>query len=126
MEIMGVKKLFSKSAQKKWDWLADRPEGEIELLIGSEMAGLHPDTLEKVGDLKIMKSQFGHGSLLTGRHTSISVEGVYWPENLSAIRQGRYKLRESGYMVNKQTVNISQPKDFIVGEQMPFQQQNAL
>ena len=80
MEITGVKKLFSKSARKKWDWLADRPEGEIELLIGSEMAGLHPDTLEKVGDLKIMKSQFGHGFLLTGRYTFISVEGVYWPE----------------------------------------------
>ena len=83
MEITGVKKLFSKSARKKWDWLADRPEGEIELLIGSEMAGLHPDTLEKVGDLKIMKSQFGHGFLMTGRHPSISVEGVYWPENVS-------------------------------------------
>ena len=115
---MAVKKLFSKSAQKKWDWLADRPEGEIELLIGSEMAGLHPDTLEKVGDLKIMKSQFGHGFLMTDRHPSILVEGVYWPENVSDIRQGRYKLRETGYIVNKQTVTISQPKDSFVGEQM--------
>ena len=82
------------------------------------MAGLHPDTLEKVGDLKVMKSQFGHGVLLTGRHPSISVESVYWPENVSAIRQGRYQLRQAGYVVNKQTVTISQRRDFFVGEEM--------
>ena len=118
VDVSGVRELFSKSVQSKWSWLADRPEGEIELLIGSEMAGLHPDTLEKVGDLKVMKSQFGHGLLLTGRHPSISVEGVYWPENVSAIRQGRYKLKEAGYVVNRQGVTISQPRDFFVGEEM--------
>ena len=116
--ISGVRHFFSKEVQEKWDWLAERPEGDIELLIGSEMAGLHPDTLEKVGDLKVMKSQFGRGVLLTGRHPSISVESVYWPENVSAIRQGRYQLRQAGYVVNKQTVTISQRRDFFVGEEM--------
>ena len=118
VDVSGVKEFFSKEVQKKWGWLAERPEGDIELLIGSEMAGLHPDTLEKAGDLKVMKSQFGHGVLLTGRHPSISVEGVYWPENVSAIRQGRYQLRQADYVVNKQTVTISQQRDFFVGEEM--------
>jgi hypothetical protein len=104
VEVSGVKELFSTSVQSKLDCLADRPEGEEELLIGSKIAGLYPYTLEKVGDLEIMKSQFCHGFLLTSRNNYISVEGVYWPENVSAVRQGKYKLRGSGYSVNRQMV----------------------
>ena len=118
IDISGVKTLFSMETQQKWSWLADRPEGDIELLVGSELAGLHPDTLEKVGDLKVMKSQFGHGLLLTGRHPSISVESVFWPESVSAIRQGRFRMMEGAYMVKKQAVSISKPRDFYAGEEM--------
>ena len=74
--------------QRKWDLIADRPQGDLELLVGSELAGLHPELLEKSGDLRVMKSQFGNGYLLNGRHQGIKVEEIAWAENISAIREG--------------------------------------
>ena len=89
------------------------------MLLGSEIASLHPDTLEKAGDLKVMKSQFGTGYLVTGTHDSIKVEDIAWPESVSAIRQGRFKLVESDYVSHKQVITVTQTKGEELGVYCP-------
>ena len=42
--------------------------GEVELLIGSEVAHLHPQYQETVGRMVVRKSIFGTGWVLNGAH----------------------------------------------------------
>ena len=114
VDVTAVKNLFSKQAQKKWDLIAERPQGEVELLVGSEHAGLHPVVLEKSQDLRVMKSQFGNGYLLHGRHQGIKVEDVILAENISAIREGKFKVKSASHSVNNQMVVVTIPST--VGE----------
>ena len=88
------------------------------MLVGSELAGLHPEVLEKSGDIRVMKSQFGHGYLLNGRHQGIKVEDVAWAENISAIREGKFKIRSTSYSVNRQAIITPQQRNFLDGEEL--------
>ena len=48
----GIKFEFSVKIQNQWDKLA-RPEGEVDLLIGSEVAHLHPTHMETAGKMVV-------------------------------------------------------------------------
>ena len=73
---------------------------------GSELQDEQPDV---VGGVLVVqgadKPDDGNGQEVPGS----VVDG---PEKMSAIRQGRYMLRECEYAVNKHTVTFSEPKDF--------------
>jgi hypothetical protein len=70
---------------------------------------LQDDPPEVVGGVLVVqgadKPDDGNGQEVPGSM-------VDWPENMSAIRQGRYMLRECGCVVDKHTVIFSEPKDF--------------
>ena len=111
IEIVDVKNEFSDDVQEKWN-LLERPEGEIELLIGLNAFGLHPHNYECQGNLKVMSSQFGTGYLLGGSHPNIQPNKIEWSETVSNIRY-------STFTVNKISVNPSY--DFFEGEIMGLQ-----
>ena len=60
-------------------WRLERPTGHVDLLIGIQMAEIHPilekESEHKVGNLRVLTSQFGEGYLLDGAHQSIKPHG---------------------------------------------------
>ena len=52
--------------------IASPPLGNVELLIGSEVLGLHPVKFENSGNLRILISYFGSGYILAGSHPSLA------------------------------------------------------
>ena len=50
----------------------DRPHGEIDLLIGMEYAGFHPQPVQWAGHLVLMENQFG--KCISGSHPTITDE----------------------------------------------------
>ena len=66
-DLSKTKKLFpEEEVEQVWDKVSERPSGQIHLLIGQCQAGIHPEPFSTCGDLKIMKSLFGTGFLMTG------------------------------------------------------------
>ena len=63
--LHGSKDVFSASVRRNWDKFA-RPAGEVELLIGSEVAHLHPTHQETLGRMVVKKSIFGSGWVMNG------------------------------------------------------------
>ena len=56
IKVDGVKQFFSEKLQQQWGQVNKRPEGQIQLLVGSEVASIHPVKLEAVEDLIISVS----------------------------------------------------------------------
>ena len=55
----------------------ERPHGPVDLLVGLNEAGLHPTGgHHKVGNLRLLQSQFGTGALLDGAHPAIKPKPV--------------------------------------------------
>ncbi len=86
-DISGLKHLFSAEIQNKWELIKERPIGGIELLIGSDVLGLHPHDFECMGNLKVLSSLFGCGFLLTGSHPAIKPIDISWSGKVSAVTQ---------------------------------------
>ena len=86
VDISAVKHLFSDDTQAMWDIIKNRPTGEIDLLIGSSVLGLHPRDLECIGNLRVLSSLFDGGYIITGSHPSIKPSDVTWNEDVAAIR----------------------------------------
>ena len=106
IELEGVKSMFSAEMQERWmDW-GVRPSGAVQLLVGSEVAHLHPKSKETVENLVIKTSIFGTGLVLNGGHPSIKTEKVKFDSTVGAIRQGNF------VKVNKVTVKYTQDRDF--------------
>ena len=42
VSLLGVKHLFDKVVQDLWDFIDNRPSGEVDILIGENRCGLHP------------------------------------------------------------------------------------
>ena len=106
IELDGVKHMFSDEMQEKFlDW-GVRPSGQVELLVGSEVAHLHPTADETVENLVIRRSIFGTGLVLNGGHSSIRSEKVKFDSTIGAIRQGKF------VKVNRITVRYTQERDF--------------
>ena len=65
MDVGGIAKLFNVSAEEIM-----RPQGgEIEVLIGLEVAGLHPMRIEAKDNLLLMQNVFG--KVVSGSHMLI-------------------------------------------------------
>ena len=58
-----------------------RPAGEVDILMGIHMAGLHPMPQAVCGNLRLLKSYFGTGWLLDGSHPAIQAPGFYLSED---------------------------------------------
>ena len=71
VDVNGVKNVFSSDIQDAWESLTSRPTGEVELLIGNNYLGLHPTELEAVDNIKVLKSRFGSGLVLSGSHPAL-------------------------------------------------------
>ena len=87
----GIKFEFSVKIQNQWDKLA-RPEGEVDLLIGSEVAHLHPTHMETAGKMVVKQSKFGTGLVLNGGHKLLDC-GTVDPEP----PDGNYDVISPGY-----------------------------
>ena len=85
MEIKGE---FSAAVQLKWDKL-ERPSGQqIDLLVGSEVAHLHPVHTETVGKMVVKTSMFGSGWVLNGAHEILECGLMELDRNIQLIRSG--------------------------------------
>ena len=71
--LEGVKHMFSAKIQQQWEDWGIRPEGSVELLVGSEVAQLHPIAREVVDNLVIKTSEFGTGLVINGGHAAIKI-----------------------------------------------------
>ena len=112
----GVKHLFSQSIQDDWGSVSHRPKGEIQLLIGAEVASYFPERLEARGELVVMKSDFGSGYAMFGAHEDLKSDKVQLSEEVQLIRQAGVKI--SIQVVNRVTVDYVGPKEFMSGESL--------
>ena len=90
INLEGIQNEFSGDIQQHWGDFA-RPIGEIELLIGSEVANLHPQHFETVGGLVVKQSVFGTGWVLNGAHQGIICSPVEISRQLQIIRTGCFR-----------------------------------
>ena len=112
IRLDGVKHHFSSEVQDVWEAVSNRPIGEIEMLVGSEVAGLHPKAHEVDEDLVVMKSQFGTGWTIYGSHSQIeNLHHMEFTEEVSAIRQGGFKVLECGKISFVPTVTLTQDRE---------------
>ena len=61
------------NVQIAWDKVNSRPLGDVEVLIGSNFLGLHPIDIETQGNLKMKRSKFSSGFVLSGSHPSLEL-----------------------------------------------------
>ena len=92
IKIDGVKKLFSPEIQSAWERVDSRPTGEVELLVGSDNLGLHPSEIEKHGNLKMYKSEFGSGYVLGGSHPALEYLNSSIPANSASVHHVNVSL----------------------------------
>ena len=86
VDISSIKHLFPPNIHKIWQSLACRPVGNIDVLLGTEVLGLHPIIIEERDNLRILLSRFGSGHLISGSHASIKHSNVNLSEDVSHIR----------------------------------------
>ena len=109
----GIKHEFSKEVQRNWSKFA-RPVGEIEVLIGSEVAQLHPVHHETVGKMLVKKSNFGTGWVLNGGHERIMCGKVEFDGNVQVIRSGFFRSNKIT-ITYTQDVNINTVEEYKFG-----------
>ena len=114
VDLEQVKQDFSSEVQEKWEKVSKRPKGEVELLIGSEVAGYQPEKWESSNQLVVMKSLFGTGYTVYGQHDKMRVEKVQFSEEVQMIRQAGLKIC---YDVHKCRIDFAGVKDFFSGEE---------
>ena len=90
IQLDGIKYHFSNEVQANWGRMA-RPTGEIEVLIGNEVAHLHPTHFETMERMVVKKSLFGTGWVLNGGHENIVFGPVEFDANVQVIRSGFYR-----------------------------------
>ena len=113
VNLDNIKADFSPAIKQSWDKLK-RPSGrEIDLLIGSEVANLHPVPLETVGRMVVKSSIFGTGLVLNGAHEGIKCNPVELECNIQIIRSGCFRS-------NKIVVKYSQEVDFSSVEEFAY------
>ena len=94
--------------------------GEVELLIGSEVAHLHPQYQETVGRMVVRKSIFGTGWVLNGAHEDIACAPVDFNGNLQIIRTGCFRSNRVvvSYKQDMQFFNTMSEKEFFAAESL--------
>ena len=104
IDLTSIKGEFSYEVQISWDKMA-RPVGEVDILIGSEVAHLHPVHMETVGRMVVKTSIFGQGWVLNGAHEDIDCGPVSFDKSVQIIRSGSYRS-------NRIVVRYSQDVNF--------------
>jgi hypothetical protein len=112
-ELPSIKLDGIKEVQRNWGKMA-RPDGDIEVLIGSEVAHLHPVHSETVGNMVIKKSIFGTGWVLNGGHDKIVCGPVEFDGNVQVIRSGFYRSNKIS-ITYTQEVNINTVEEYKFG-----------
>ena len=69
--------------------ILERPEGEVEVLIGQDYAGYLPEVEERSGHLLLLRSFFGTGLLLSGRVEGSGRQCGHQVLTLSAVRMSK-------------------------------------
>ena len=92
VNIDELKTLFTEGTQNNWGDMDNRPTGEIEFLLGGNYLGLHPTDHECIGNVKVMKSIFGTGFLIAGRHASIKSSKIAWDATVAHLRVHHTRL----------------------------------
>ena len=105
ISMEGIKYQFSEGVQEQWDKLA-RPEGEVDLLIGSEAAHLHPTQMETAGKTLVKESIFGSGLVLNGGHELLDCGNVEFERSVQIIRSGAFSSNKITVSY-RQEVNLS-------------------
>ena len=62
VDMAPIKKAFPQLKMED----VERPEGEVDVLLGMELRGMHPVAVETQGNLRLVESQFGTGWIMTG------------------------------------------------------------
>ena len=118
----GISHEFSTDVRTNWDQM-NRPTGEVDILIGSEVAHLHPVHFETMGRMVVKKSIFGSGWVLNGAHNGINCGGVEFDRNVQIIRSGSFRS-------NRITVRYKQEANIVSWEEqahiMSSKQQNKI
>ena len=103
----GLKMEFSQRVRQHWGELSSRPKGEIQLLVGSEVASKHPRFLESSRELVVKQSPFfGQELVLNGTHGDIDTKQVELSKDVKAIRLGHYAR------LNQLGISMTQERDF--------------
>jgi hypothetical protein len=89
-----------------WGLIDNRPSGEVDILIGENVCGLHPSDWVVNGNLKIKSSKFGSGYVMTGAHSSIKSQAISWNESVAHIRN--YSAKRPEFSVNRVSIKPMQ------------------
>ena len=125
ISLDGIKHQFSKTVQGNWDKFA-RPTGEVELLIGSEVAHLHPRPFETVGMMVVKTSIFGSGWLLNGIHENVKCSSVDMTDNVQILRTGCFRSNKIVAAYSQRITfndhtdvpDVKTERDFFAGESL--------
>ena len=99
----------------------ERPEGQVDLLVGLDKSSLHPKAVQSVGDLTLYESLFGTGWVLGGGDTALKTSAVVFNYKANKLRHA--VLAEECNIKKAEVINFlrSQEKTletFIEAEQM--------
>ena len=106
LSLLNVKDLFGVDVQSIWDRIDNRPCGDIDVLLGENVSGLHPNDWVIQGNLRVKTSIFGSGYVLSGSHPSIKHQQIKWNENVAHIRSCSAKGSQFG--INKISIKPMQ------------------
>ena len=111
-DVSGVKCLFSANIQTKWDSISQRPVGEIDVLLGTNVLSMHPCDLECKGNLRVMSSSFGTGYILTGSHPCIKTDHLIWSDSAAAIRHSvnRISIKPQYDFLEQDLLGVQTPR----------------
>ena len=77
----------------------DRPQGEVDILLGLRNSALHGTTREQWGDLRLMESPLGCGWSLRGSHPALRHSGPRLSPSLSATAYAMRHAEEDPEML---------------------------
>ena len=119
VDLSPVKSQFPTHVQENWNKVARRPTGDIQLLIGQNQAGIHPSDHSISSNLKVQKSLFGSGYLVTGSSPLIPTPKVTWDPIVNTIRLcSTSTLQTVAKSVNKISIRPQPNSDFFTTEGM--------
>ena len=64
----------------------ERPEGQVDLLVGLDKSSLHPKAVQSVGDLTLYESMFGTGWVLGGSDPTLKTSAVVFNSKANKLR----------------------------------------
>ena len=102
--LNGIRHEFSEVVKRNWDKFS-RPTGEVELLIRSEVAHLHPRHFETVGNMVVRKSIFGSGWVLNGAHEGIDSSLVEISRDVQVVRLGCFRSNRIVVSYKQDSIN---------------------